>query len=62
MPVQALVLMLRMNLWHSCEASDASLDASMAAARLSTVLTPQPSTASCALVTACAVRQNLLSA
>jgi hypothetical protein len=43
-----------MNLWHICADSEASLAASMAAARLSMVLHIQPSTDSWVEVTACA--------
>ena len=42
-----------MNLWHICADSEASLAASMAPARLSSVLVLQPSTDSCADATAC---------
>ena len=50
---QALAWMLRMNLWHIWADSEASLEASIAAARLSVVFVLQPSTDSCADATAC---------
>ena len=53
-PDQARAWTLRMNLWHICADSEASLAASMAPARLSAVLALQPSTDSCADATACA--------
>ncbi len=59
MPDQALAWMLRMNLWHIWADSEASLEASMAAARLSVVLVLQPSTDSCADATACRHRAHL---